>query len=119
MSTRKHPPQRSCYIRRALVGASPSAIFSSCTLGLRHRTKKCKECTENVPERMLEGFGEGLRRGADVPSIQEQLRAHAMEKLKEMTQPTLTYDIEVVDLSVLETAATENLTESVEWYNDD
>lgn len=113
MSGKKHPPPRWCHLRRALVGASPSA-FAWCGLGLIHRARKCKGCTENVGERIQEGFEEGLRKGAEIPSIHEQLRAHAVEKLKEMPQPTLTYDINAIDLAALETGVNRRLVESVE-----
>lgn len=100
--TKKHPPARSCRIRQKLVIASPSARLY-CGLGLRNRNpKKCEGCTENIAALWLEGFKDGMKIGASVPTIQEQLQAHAMEKLNEMHLPELSYEIKAVDLANLE-----------------
>lgn len=60
----KHEPPRTCRWRRALLGASPSAIFSTCLLGLRQTRKACKGCEANVAELIQEGFAEGLSKEA-------------------------------------------------------
>lgn len=62
----KHEAPRLCRIRRALFGASPSAILGRCTLGLRHGCRACKGCEHNVAEIMLEGFEEGTRRAQEI-----------------------------------------------------
>lgn len=61
----KHEAPRLCRIRRALFGASPSAIFSRCTFGLHHGCRACKGCEHNVAEAWLEGFEEGMRRAQE------------------------------------------------------
>ena len=61
-----HSPPKSCYIRRALVGASPSAIFSKCTLGL-HNGPKCKGCDANVSEKWELALRQGLEEGRRNP----------------------------------------------------
>lgn len=48
--TPKHEPPRTCRWRVALLGGSPSAIFSRCLLGVSGRRKACKGCTKNVAE---------------------------------------------------------------------
>lgn len=57
----KHKPPLTCYLRRALVGGSPSAIFARCSLGLKHRCPKCKGCTANVVELWQENFDKGIK----------------------------------------------------------
>lgn len=59
--TEKHKPPRLCYIRRALVGASPSAIITLCTLGLRGRCRRCAGCEANVREMWWGVFKTGLK----------------------------------------------------------
>lgn len=59
----KHKPPLICYLRRALVGASPSAIMARCTLGLRHGCPKCKGCRANAREAWTEYFKKGLDDG--------------------------------------------------------
>lgn len=85
MENKKHAPPRWCRIRRALVGPSPSATLARCTLGLRHSCPKCKGCTENVPEAMLEGFTAGLEEGKKNPLFwfDENGKIHARERTPE------------------------------------
>lgn len=104
MNNKKHPPPKWCHMRRALVGVSPSALLGSCRLGVRpRRTQKCEGCTHNIEEALWEGFQEGLRRGMETPSIYEQLRDMALQKLEEMPRPELTYEIKAADLLALDT----------------
>lgn len=62
MNTLKHEAPRYCRIRRALFGASPSAIFGRCTFGLRRGCRACKGCEHNVIEAWQEGFAEGFKK---------------------------------------------------------
>ena len=62
-----HKPPKSCYIRRWLIGCSPSAMFSRCTLGLIRSCKHCAGCSENVPERIAEGLKAGIEEGIKNP----------------------------------------------------
>lgn len=78
----KHAPPITCRIRRALVSPSPSAMFSSCTLGLRRRCSKCKGCTENIQEQTCLGFMAGLERGMKNPrfKIDENGEIHVLRE---------------------------------------
>lgn len=87
----KHRAPIRCYLRRALFGASPSAILGRCTLGLRHGCRACKGCDHNVAEAWQEGFAEGL--GEEKES--------ALEKLKEMDPPAVSLEFSVADLVAL------------------
>lgn len=87
----KHEAPRRCRIRRALFGASPSAILGRCTLGLRHGCRACKGCDHNVAEAWQEGFAEGL--GEEKES--------ALEKLKEMDPPAVSLEFSAADLVAL------------------
>lgn len=84
MGNKKHAPPKWCRIRRAIVGASPSAILR-CTLGLRSGCSKCKGCTENVGERIHEGFMAGLEEGMKNPLFHtdEEGRIHVRERTPE------------------------------------
>lgn len=64
---KKHAPPRRCYVRRWVVGSSPSAICARCLLGLRSGCSKCEGCTANVREQRAEGFKEGLEAGVKDP----------------------------------------------------
>jgi hypothetical protein len=87
----KHEAPRLCRIRRALFGVSPSAIFSRCTLGLRHGCRACKGCEHNVAELRLEGFEEGAK----------MISVRAQAKLTEMGLPAQPLKILAVDLAAL------------------
>lgn len=71
---KKHKPPVLCYVRRWIVGASPSAVWGRCTLGLHHRCAACSGCTCNVHEIMEEGFLRGMKEGMTVESIPEQIK---------------------------------------------
>ena len=66
MNTLKHEAPRYCRIRRALFGASPSAIFSRCTFGLRNGCRACKGCEHNVREQWLEWFQAGAAKAESI-----------------------------------------------------
>lgn len=91
MENKKHAPPSWCRIRRALVGGSPSAAFR-CTLGLSHGGSKCKGCTENVRERIHEGFMAGLEEGKKNPLFWTDeegvihVREHTPEELEALAR---------------------------------
>lgn len=70
----KHEAPRLCRIRRALFGASPSAILGRCTFGLSHGCRACKGCEHNMAELMQEGFEEGTRRAQELHEPIEEAR---------------------------------------------
>jgi hypothetical protein len=63
----KHKPPKLCYIRQALVVASPSAVFTRCTLGLRHGCRRCTGCEANVAEQWADSLEKGLEEGKQNP----------------------------------------------------
>lgn len=46
---------------RSYISYSPSAIFARCFLGLKHRSKHCPGCTENVAEGFFRGLAEVMK----------------------------------------------------------
>ena len=82
--TKKHRPPRSCYIRRAVWGYSPSAAFSRCTLGIRSTCSKCSGCQANVAEQIQEGFQAGLEAGKKDPWFRIDERGN-VTLLRELT----------------------------------
>lgn len=66
---KKHCPPLRCILRRATVGASPSAMLTRCALGLWRTCKKCKGCSANVHEVWTENFQKGLEEGLRAPQV--------------------------------------------------
>jgi hypothetical protein len=59
----KHKAPLKCKISVRLVGASPSCILSTCSLGLGGGLKDCEDCEENFGQIFYENFQRGLTDG--------------------------------------------------------
>lgn len=60
MAKKEHGAPLRCHLLVLLFGHSPSAKAYFCDIACRYKSRKCYNCTSNIPYMIHKGFQQGL-----------------------------------------------------------